>query len=355
MQKVLKTLMIVGCVGAWFALTLPTQAQLFSNRTMINGAGATFPYPIYSKWFSEYGKIHSQVAFNYQSIGSGGGVRQLMDETIEFAGSDNFLSDEQIKKLKKPVFHFPTVMGAVVLTYSLPGFEEPLKLTPALLVDIFLGKISKWSDRRILEHNPGLQSALEKNKVTDILIVRRSDGSGTTAVFSEYLSKISEEWKNKVGKGTALRWPVGIGGKGNEGVTSFVKQIPGSIGYVELVFAKTLKLKYAYLQNQLGEFVEPSLATVTAAADGMAKQIPEDFRVSLTNVNAKHAYPLSSFTFILVYQSTPKSIAVEIKKFLKWALSAGQAIAQQMHYAPLPKAVVERVNFQVDKIVEAQE
>lgn len=335
-----------------FLSAVSARAGIFDRKLMVNGAGATFPYPLYSKWFSEYSKSHPGIAFNYQSIGSGGGVRQLLDETIDFGASDSPMSDEQLKKAKSPIIHVPGTMGAVVITYNFPELKRPLKLTGAVIADLFLGKINKWSDPRILALNPDQKDVLTATVNQDILIIHRSDGSGTTAIFSEYLSKSSSDWKEKVGKGTALRWPTGIGGKGNEGVTSFVKQIPGSVGYVELVFAKTLGLPVAAVQNPKQEFVEPSPETVTAAANGAlkAKAIPDDFRATITLVDAKNAYPISSFTYILIYDKMAKGEKrTALIDFLKWGLSAGQALSSQLNYAPLPKELVARVLKRIDQ------
>jgi phosphate transport system substrate-binding protein len=328
-------------------------AGMFSDRQLINGAGATFPYPLYSKWFSEYQKVDQTVSFNYQSIGSGGGVRQLMDQTIDFAGSDAYLSDEQIKKSKAPVFHFPTVLGAVVVTYKIPGLTQPLKLTGPQIADIFLGKIQSWNHESLLTNNPELKTIYPAGSKADILVVHRSDGSGTTSIFSEFLSKVSAAWKDKVGKGTALRWPVGIGGRGNEGVSAFVKQIPGSIGYVELVFAHTLKLPFAAVENPRKQFVLPSENSVKLAAEGIAKQIPKDFRASVTWVDSEGAYPISSFTFIITYQKINKKVIIPLKKFLLWSMGdAGQGIAEKLLFVPLPAALVTRVKDQIEAIAQ---
>jgi len=309
---------------------------------MINGAGATFPYPLYSKWFFEYEHAHAGVAFNYQSIGSGGGVRQLLDETVDFGASDSPMSDEQLKKAKSPVMHVPATMGAVVLSYQLPGLKSPLKLTGALLADIFMGKITKWNDPSLIALNPELTQESETHP--DILVVHRSDGSGTTSIFSEFLSKSSPDWKAKVGKGTALRWPAGIGGKGNEGVTSFVKQIPGSMGYIELVFAKTLKLPVAWMENPKHQFIEPTPESVMRAAEGALSQIPEDFRYSLTLIDADGAYPISSFSYLLVYPEMKKDEKrAALFDFLRWGLTTGQSFSSKMNYAPLPDSLVKRI------------
>ncbi len=331
------------------ALLAPSQASIFNKKLLVNGAGATFPYPLYSRWFSEYQKLHPDVAFNYQSIGSGGGIRQLLDETIDFGASDAPMSDEQLKKAKGPIIHVPGTMGAVVITYNFDGLKQPLKLTGPLIADIFLGKINKWNDPRITDLNPELKTVLGGTS-PDILVVHRADGSGTTSIFSEFLSKSSDEWKAKVGKGTALRWPAGIGGKGNEGVTSFIKQIPGAIGYVELVFAKTLKLPVASVENPMHEFVEPSPMTVTKAAEGALSHIPDDFRYSLTNVPASQAYPISAFTYILVYDKMEKGAKRDaLFHFLRWGLDIGQGMSEKLNYAPLPQPLVTRILKRLDQ------
>ncbi len=329
------------------------RAGWLERKLMVNGAGATFPYPLYSRWFAAYEKEHPTLAFNYQSIGSGGGIRQLLDQTVDFGASDAPMSDEQLKKAKSPIVHVPATMGAVVLSYQKPGLKSPLKLSGEVIADIFLGKISHWADPRIVELNPEEKAVLGSPDDPDILVVHRADGSGTTSIFSEYLSKSSEEWKKKVGKGSALRWPVGIGGKGNEGVTSFIKQIPGSIGYVELVFAKTLKLPVASVRNAKGEFIEPSPRSVTLAAEGALSAIPDDFRASITLVPATGAYPISSFTYILVYDRMPKGPGrTALYGFLDWALRRGQEMSPGLNYAPLPAPLVKRV---MDRLARSEQ
>lgn len=305
--------------------------------TLINGAGATFPYPIYSKWFSDYQKVDKDVQFNYQSIGSGGGIRQFAEaKTVDFGASDAPMTEEQLKKAAQPIVHVPTVLGAVVITYHLPGAEKGMKLTADVVADIFLGKITKWNDERIAKQNPGAKLA------GDILVVHRSDGSGTTNIFTDYLSKASAAWKEKVGTGTAVNWPTGLGGKGNEGVAGLVKQTPGTIGYVELIYAENNKLPYAALQNKAGQFVLPSLESVSAAAEGV--KIPDDFRVSIVNGEGKAAYPISGFTYLLVWKTMPDATkGSKLVQFLKWAVADGQKQAASLNYAPLPKALVKRV------------
>lgn len=312
---------------------------------LINGAGATFPYPLYSKWFSEFNKKNPGVQINYQSIGSGGGIRQFLEKTVDFGASDAPMKDEDIAKAGVPVLHIPTVLGAVVVTYNLKGVEKGLKLSPDVLADIFLGTIKKWDDERIKKLNPTV-------KLTgDILVVRRSDGSGTTSIFTDFLSKVSSDWKTKVGQGTAVSWPVGLGGKGNEGVTGLISQTEGSIGYVELIYAESKKLPYAAIKNAAGDFVLPSLETVTEAA--AKTTIPEDFRVSLTNAAGKKSYPISGFTYLLVYKNMPKDKeqkAENLVKFLKWSVGDGQAYAKELFYSPLPKTLVPKVQAKIASI-----
>jgi phosphate transport system substrate-binding protein len=311
----------------------------------INGAGATFPYPLYSKWFSEYRKVDPKVEINYQSIGSGGGIRQLLEKTIDFGASDAPMKDEDLAKASPAIYHFPMIMGAVVLTYNLPGVTAELKLTPDLVADLYLGKISKWNDPKIAAVNPGV--ALPE---TPVLIVHRSDGSGTSAVFTDYLSKVSPEWKKKVGTGTAVKWPVGLGGKGNEGVTGVVKTSPGALGFVELLYANNNKLQVALLANSSGTFVKPSAKSISEAAAGALKDIPKDFRVSITNSPGKNAYPISSFTYLLVYKTFEPAKVAKIKAFINWALTDGQSMAEGMFYAPLPSQLVKRAKAQLKEI-----
>jgi phosphate transport system substrate-binding protein len=312
---------------------------------LINGAGATFPYPLYSKWFSDYQKVDPDAQINYQSIGSGGGIRQFLERTVDFGASDAPMNEEQLGKADTPVVHIPTVLGAVVITYNLPGLQAALKLSPEIVAGLFLGKIKKWNDPRLAKLNPG-QSLPD----TDVMVAYRSDGSGTTGIFTDYLSKVSAEWKEKVGSGTAVKWPVGLGGKGNEGVSGIVKQTPGSVGYVELIYAKNNQLAFASIKNKSGAFVEPSPKSVSAAAAGAMKTIPADFRVSITNAAGKSAYPISGFTYLLVYKSMPKAKGEHIVKFLRWAIADGQKSAEPLHYAPLPKALVRKVQAQLGEI-----
>ena len=302
----------------------------------INGAGATFPYPIYSKWFSEYNKQHPDIEINYQSIGSGGGIRQLSNQTVFFGASDGPMTPDQMQNAPGKILHLPTVLGAVVPIYNIPGVDTQLKFSGKVLADIILGKVAKWDDPAIASLNPGV-----KLPSSDITVAHRSDGSGTTYIFVDYLSKVSPEFKSKVGVATSVNWPVGVGGKGNEGVAGLVKQTPGSIGYVELIYAKQNKIDYGSVQNMEGEYVVASLESVTAAAAIAAKQMPPDFRVSITNAPGKGVYPISSFTWLLFYENPKdKPKAKTMVEFMKWALNDGQKFAQDLGYAPLPPEVV---------------
>jgi phosphate transport system substrate-binding protein len=309
-----------------------------SGPVLMNGAGATFPYPIYSKWFDEYHKAHPDIQINYQSIGSGAGIRQLLSGTVDFGASDGPMNDEQLAQAKIKVLHFPTVLGADVPTYNIPGVGQELKFTPEALAGIFLGTITKWNDTAISRANPGVN--LPAN---DVVVIHRSDGSGTTYIWTDYLSKVSEAWKTKVGKGTSVNWPVGLGGKGNEGVAGLIKQTPNSIGYVELIYSIQNNLPYGRVRNSAGNFIKADLASVSAAAAGAAKSMPDDFRVSITNAEGKNTYPISSFTWLLVPAQIPdaKKRAV-ITGFLHWMLKDGQKFAEPLAYAQLPTEVVEK-------------
>jgi phosphate transport system substrate-binding protein len=314
------------------------------SATLINGAGASFPYPLYTKWFTEYQKQEKDVQINYQSIGSGGGIKQFLEGTVDFGASDAPMSDEQITKAKQGVLHIPTVLGAVVVTYHLPAVTTPLKITGEVLADIFLGKITKWEDAKITKLNPGVKLS------GDILVVHRSDGSGTSNIFTEYLSKVSSDWKEKVGVGTSVNWPVGLGGKGNEGVAGLVKQTEGSIGYVELIYADNNQLPSSTLKNAAGDFVAPSLKSVSAAAASI-KKMPEDFRVSITNADGKASYPISGFTYLLVSKNQLDPVkGTMLVKFLKWAMTKGQGYAEALSYAPLPKTLVKKVETKIETI-----
>lgn len=327
-------------VGLAIALGLSANA---SAQMMINGAGATFPYPIYSKWFDEYAKVDSSVRFNYQSIGSGGGQKQIMAQTVDFGASDGPMSDDNLSKAPGKLLHIPTVAGAVVMVSNLPG-NPSLKLDGDTIAGIYLGQIKKWNDPKIAATNPGVK--LPDN---DIVVVHRSDGSGTTFIFTDYLSKVSPEWKSKAGNNTSVSWPTGIGGKGNEGVSGQVKQTPGAIGYVELIYAIQNKMPYADIKNSAGEFVKPTLESVTAAL-GTA-DIPDDFRFSMTNAPGKDAYPIAGATWLLVYQQQKDANkGKKLVEFLKWAMTKGEAMAKSLDYAPLPDSIQQRVLKRVDEI-----
>src|SRR2546427_7753233 len=312
----------------------------------INAAGATFPYPIYSKWFDEYHKLHPNVQINYQSIGSGGGIRQLLDKTVDFGASDGPMTDDQLKQAGFKILHFPTVLGGAVPTYNIPGVTAELKFTPEAMAGIFLGKITKWNDPAIAGANKGVKLPAE-----EIVVVHRAEASGTTFIWTDYLSKISDEWKNTVGAGPAPKWPVGLGGKGNEGVTGTVKNTPNSIGYVELTYAESNKIPYGTVKNASGVFVKPSLAAVSAAAAGAAKAMPDDFRVSITNAPGKDSYPISSFTWLLIPEKFSDAAKRDaIKGFVRWMLADGQNYAEGLSYAKLPKEVVAKEIKAIDKI-----
>ena len=313
---------------------------------LINGAGATFPYPIYSKWFDVYAKQNPGMHFNYQSIGSGGGIRMFAQTTVDFGASDAPMTDDQIQKLPAKAFHFPTVMGADVIAYNLPQVKKTLRFTGPLVADIFLGKITKWNDPAIAKLNPGVD--LPDQQITTC---HRSDGSGTTYIFVDYLSKVSPAWAKDVGKSTSVKWNGGLGGKGNEGVTALIQQTPGSIGYIELIYALNNNIQFGDLQNHDGKWVTASLEGVTAAAAAAAANMPADFRVSITDASGPNAYPIYSFTYLLVYQQQPdKAKGEQIVKFLKWALHDGQQYGPALKYAPLPSRVVEMEDAQIEKI-----
>jgi len=315
---------------------MATSVVVAQQNVHINGAGATFPYPIYSKWFSEYGKLHENVQINYQSIGSGGGIRQVTAQTVFFGATDGPMTPEQLQAAPGKILHFPSVLGAVVPVYNVEGVSE-LKFSGPVLADIFLGKITKWNDAAIAKLNPGVNLP-----VADITVVHRSDGSGTTYIFVDYLAKLSSEWKEKVGIATSVNWPVGVGGKGNEGVAGLVKQTPGAIGYVELIYALQNKISYGTVQNSAGEFVRASVESVAACASAAVKSMPKDFRVSITNAPGQGVYPISSFTWLLVYENPKDKVqAKAFVDFMKWALSDGQKFAPELGYAPLPAEIVK--------------
>jgi phosphate transport system substrate-binding protein len=334
----------LACVAA-LALAAASVAVL-AQTMQINGAGATFPYPIYSKWFSEYNKVHPNVQINYQSIGSGGGIRQVTEQTVFFGATDGPMTEEQLKAAPGPLVHLPTVMGAVVPVYNIPNVTSDLKFNGDVLAGIYLGKISKWNDPAIAKLNAGVNLP-----ATDITVVHRSDGSGTTYIWVDYLSKVSPDFKTKVGVATSVNWPVGLGGKGNEGVSGLVTQTPGSIGYVELIYALQNKISYGSVQNAAGEFVKASVQAVTTAAAGAAANMPADFRVSITNAPGKGAYPVSSFTWLLLYENPKdKAQSKTMVDFVKWALTDGQKFCADLGYASLPASVVKLEMAALSKI-----
>jgi phosphate transport system substrate-binding protein len=325
-------------------LVLLYAAAMF-GATTLNGAGATFPYPIYSKWFNEYNKLHPDVQINYQSIGSGGGIKQLQQGTVDFGASDMPLNDEQLKQMPLEVLQLPTVLGSVVPAYNLPEIKAELKFPPQVLAGIYLGQITKWNDKAITAANPGINLPDKP-----IIVIHRSDGSGTTFVFTDYLSKVSPEWKSKVGSSTSVSWPVGLGGKGNEQVAGLVRQQEGALGYVELIYALQNKIAFGSVQNAAGQFVKASLQSTTAAAASL-KEMPDDFRVSITNPAGKDAYPISSFTYLLIPRQWKEgSKATIMVDFLNWMLAHGEAMAQQLDYAPLPKAIQEKERAAIKQI-----
>ncbi len=314
----------------------------------LTGAGATFPYPIYSKWFSDYANA-TGIKINYQSIGSGGGVRQISEQTVDFGASDGPMSDEELAKAKGgPILHIPTVLGADVITYNVPGVTAVLKLTPSVIADIFMGRIKKWNDTRLASLNPGV-SLLNQ----DILVVHRSDGSGTTYIFTDYLDKVSPAWHSSVGKGKEVKWPVGLGGKGNEGVSGQVKQTPGAVGYVELAYAKQNNLPAALVRNKAGQYVAASVPAVTAAAAGVAQSLPAntDYRISIVDAPGAQSYPISSFTWLLVYQHQQDAVkGKKLVDFLNWAMTDGEKSAPTLDYAPLPAEMVTSVRAKIATI-----
>jgi phosphate transport system substrate-binding protein len=314
-------------------------------QTTLNGAGATFPNPIYSKWFSEYHKANPEVQVNYQSIGSGGGIQQLLAGTVDFGASDGPMSDEQLAKAKTKILHLPTVLGSVVPAYNVPGVSGEIKFGQQVLADIFLGKITSWNDAAIARDNPDL-----KLPNTPILVVHRSDGSGTTYIFTDFLSKVSPDWRSRVGKGTAVQWVIGLGAKGNEGVAGMVRQMPGAIGYVELIYALQNNISYGPVQNSAGKFVKADLSSTSAAAASV-KQMPADFRVSITNPPGDAAYPIASFTWLLIpAQWQDKNKEKIIVDFLHWMLATGEGIAPSLNYASLPASVAQKVATAINQI-----
>lgn len=319
---------------------------MISNEAQANfkitGAGATFPYPLYLKWMSEFQKNHPTYEMNYQSVGSGAGIKQILKKVIQYGASDSPMKEEQLKEAKEKIFHFPTVLGAVAITYHLKSVTEPLNFTPQVLVDLLFGRIYFWDDERIKKINPGISLPH-----LPTMVVYRADGSGTTSVFTDYLSKISPEWKEKVGSGTSIKWPVGIGGKGNEGVTGFIKNFEGSIGYVEQLYAEKNKLPLAKLQNKEGSFVAPSQQSIRSAVESFLESIPEDFRISITNAPGKDSYPIASFTYLLIYEKNKKELQEGLKKYLNWIYEAGESFAKELYYVPLPPSLLNRVKIQI--------
>jgi phosphate transport system substrate-binding protein len=323
------------------ALSVPAFAQ-----TTLNGAGATFPYPMYSKWFSKYHDAHPDIQFNYQSIGSGGGIRQVLAGTVDFGASDGPMSDEQLAQAKIKILHVPTVLGAVVPAYNVSGVTGEIKFTPEALAGIFLGKITNWNDKAIASANPSVNFPKDE----PIVVIHRSDGSGTTFIFTDYLSKVSSDWQGQTGKGTSVKWPVGLGGKGNEGVAGMIRQMQGSIGYIELIYAVQNKITYGTVRNAAGQYVKASLDSVTAAAASV-KSMPADFRVSITNAPGKDAYPISSFTWLLIpAQSKDAAKGKIIADFLNWMVDDGQKMTAELTYAPLPSSVATKVKDEIKQV-----
>jgi len=337
---VLGVVLLTACGGG-----APQSTATSDQATgQINGAGATFPYPIYSKWFAEYAKANPGVQINYQSIGSGGGIRQVSNQTVFFGATDGPMTDEQLKGAAGPILHLPTVLGAVVPIYNVPGITAELKFTGPVLADIILGRITKWNDPALAKVNPGVTLP-----ATDITVVHRSDGSGTTFIFVDYLAKVSPQFKSTVGVSTSVMWPVGVGGKGNEGVSGLVSQTPGSIGYVELIYALQNRISYGAVENSAGEFVKASVDSVTKAAATV--DMPADFRVSITNAGGAGAYPIASFTWILLYEAAPDTAKSKaMVDFMRWALTDGQAFATELGYARLPQSVVELEMKALDRV-----
>ena len=317
-----------------------------SSEVRLQGAGATFPNPLYQKWISEYGKAHTNVKIDYQSIGSGGGIKQIQARTVDFGASDAPMTDAELKASPAELLHVPTVLGAVVITYNLQGIAKPLRFSPDVVADIFLGKITKWNDARIKADN-----ADANLPASDITVVHRAESSGTSFVFTDYLAKVSADWKQRVGADKAPNWPVGQGGKGNEGVTGQIKQQPNTIGYVELAYATQNKLPVALIKNASGNFVEATIDNVTAAAAGSAANTPDDLRVSITNAGGANAYPISSYTYILVYkEQSDATKGKTVVDYLWWGIHDGESFAKDLQYAPLPAEIVKRAEAKINSI-----
>jgi phosphate transport system substrate-binding protein len=337
---------LVACLSAFVFLVGSIACNSDTGPVTLQGAGASFPAPLYQKWVSEYGRIHSDVRVDYQSIGSGGGIKQLKEQTVDFGASDAPMKDDDMKSAPGEVLHIPTVLGAVAITYNLEGVSQPLHFTSETIADIYLGKIKKWNDAKIAGENSGVTLPAK-----DIIVVYRSDGSGTSAVFTDYLSKVSPEWKEKVGAGTSPNWPTGLGAKGNEGLTGQVKKTPNTIGYTELAYAVQNKLPVAQIKNAAGNYVAPSIEAVTAAAAAAAANTPDDLRVSITNALGPDAYPISSYTYILVYKDQKDAKRGKaIVDFLWWGLHEGQAFAKDLQYATLPADIVKRAETKINSI-----
>jgi phosphate transport system substrate-binding protein len=343
-----RTLSVAIIAGLFFSLAFSSCKNTEGGGQVVRlqGAGATFPNPLYQKWLSEYSKLHPNVQIDYQSVGSGAGIKQIPAQTVDFGASDAPMKDADLQSAPAEILHIPTVLGAVVITYNLTGINQPLKFSGEVIADVFLGKIKKWNDPKIAAENAGVSLPS-----TDITVVHRSDGSGTSAVFTDYLSKISAEWKDKVGTGVSPSWPVGLGGKGNEGVTGQIKNTPNTIGYVELVYALQNKLPVAQIKNAAGSFVEPSIAAVTAAAAASVASTPDDLRVSITNATGPTAYPISSYTYILVYKNQRDAAKGKVVvDFLWWGLHDGEKYAPELQYAPLPDEIVKRAEAKINSI-----
>jgi len=350
-MSVSKSFRLVACVSALALLVVSIACNSggsgsTNGSVSLQGAGASFPNPLYQKWMSEYGKVKPNVKLDYQSIGSGGGIKQLKEQTVDFGASDAPMKDEDLKSAPGEILHVPTVLGAVIITYNLEGVTQPLRFSPEVIADIFLGKIKKWNDPKIVADNPGVTLPS-----SDITVVHRSDSSGTSAVFTDYLSKVSAEWKEKVGAGTSPSWPTGHGGKGNEGVTGQVKNTPNTLGYVELAYAVQNKLPVAQIKNASGNFITPSIDAVTAAASGSLATTPDDLRVSITNAAGADAYPISSYTYILVYKAQKDAAKGKaLVDFLWWGIHDGEGFAKDLQYAPLPADIVKRAEAKINSV-----